>query len=65
MTGRNILSLAVVFSLLTAVLVGAGASAGPIGVSQNGRYFVAANGDPFYFDHGRPLADYDSPAVRW
>ena len=31
------------------LLLGAAASAGPIGVSQNGRYFVAANGDPFYF----------------
>ena len=49
MTWRSILSLAVVLPTLTSVLLGAGASAGPIRVSQTGRYFVAANGKPFYF----------------
>jgi hypothetical protein len=49
MTWRNILILAAALAAIAALLPGAGASAGPIGVSQNGRYFVAANGDPFYF----------------
>jgi len=49
MTWRYALSLTLAFSAAAALLPGAGTPAGPVGVSQDGRYFVAASGDPFYF----------------
>ncbi len=48
MIWRSVLSLVVDFALSMSFISGAGESAGPIGVSQDGRFFVAANGKPFY-----------------
>ena len=42
-------SLAVSVSMLAAAFFPAEAAPGPIGTSQTGRYFVDANGGPFYF----------------
>jgi hypothetical protein len=49
MTWRNLTSLAASLVSITGLLLSTEASVGPIGVSQTGRYFVAATGDPFYF----------------
>ena len=42
-------SLAAAIASLAATALCADAASGPIGVSQNGRYFVTAKGEPFYF----------------
>jgi hypothetical protein len=46
MKWRSLVSQAAV---LTAAVVQVGAAPGPIRVSANGRYFVDAGGEPFYF----------------
>jgi hypothetical protein len=43
------LSLAAAIAILAATSSCANPASGPIGVSQNGRYFVTAKGEPFYF----------------
>jgi hypothetical protein len=43
------LSLAAAIAILAAASLCAKAASGPIGVSRNGRYFVTAQGEPFYF----------------
>jgi hypothetical protein len=42
-------SLAAMASTLAAVALPTSAAHGPIGISQNGRYFVDARGEPFHF----------------
>jgi hypothetical protein len=43
------LSLVAASAILAATALCADAASGPIGISQNGRYFVTAKGEPFYF----------------
>src|SRR5580765_8997599 len=46
---RQILYFATALALFEGAVVSVEAAKGPVGVSQNGRYFVDATGEPFYF----------------